>query len=167
MVDLSGDRLSSQATGETVGEGPDERLAPLVGEPTAAPGPDPVEDVVTESLRAAIEESVEGDVSVDEGLVTRSLDEILIGLVALSDDQTHGTVLMEELAGRFDADLSPGTVYPRLHDLDDQGVLDVHELVQTKQYGLNNREDGRARVEAAMNQHLAIGAFLAGALDAF
>jgi len=167
VVNMSGDKLRSLGAAETVGERSDEYLTPLVGEPTPDPEPDPVEPVVTESLLAAVSEAVEnGDTTLDDGLVTQSLDEILIAMIALSEDQTHGTVLMEELSRLFDADLSPGTVYPRLHELDDEGVLDVHELVQTKQYGISDEHEGRTMIEEAMHQHLAVGTFLAAAADA-
>jgi hypothetical protein len=105
-------------------------------------------------------------VPVDEELVTQSLDEILLALVALRDDETHGTALMEDMATLFDVRPSPGTVYPRLHDLDDGGLLGRHDLVQTKQYALADESSAASSIEDAMYQHLAVGLFLHAALDA-
>jgi DNA-binding PadR family transcriptional regulator len=85
-------------------------------------------------------------------------------LVALRDSDTHGKGLMEDLETVFDADLSPGTVYPRLHDLDDD-LLRVQELVRTKEYRIDDDEDARDRIEEAMRQHLALGFFFYAARD--
>jgi DNA-binding PadR family transcriptional regulator len=114
-----------------------------------------------------VDEAVaDGDVAVDSGLVTESLDEILLAMIASSSDATHGTGLMEELERQFDVQLSPGTMYPRLHDLEADGTLEVHELVQTKQYSISDRFAAKSRIERAVQQHLAMGTFLQAALDA-
>jgi hypothetical protein len=101
----------------------------------------------------------------DESVVKGNLDEILLMLVALRDSDTHGKGLMEDLETVFDADLSPGTVYPRLHDLDDDDLLRVQELVRTKEYRIDDDEDARDRIEEAMRQHLALGFFFYAARD--
>jgi len=80
-------------------------------------------------------------------------------------DETHGTGLMDELDHLFDAQVSPGTVYPRLHELDDEGILDVHELVQTKQYSISDDPTARDRIQCAVSQHLAMAMFLHASLD--
>lgn len=100
-----------------------------------------------------------------EELVKNSLDELLIVLVALRDGGTHGKGLMEDLSSLFDARLSPGTVYPRLHELEDDGILEMHELVRTKEYRIDDPEAARERIEAAMCQHLALGFVFYSALD--
>jgi len=105
-------------------------------------------------------------VAVAEELVTQSLDEILLALIALRDDETHGTGLMEDMATLFDVRPSPGTVYPRLHDLDESDVLARHDLVQTKQYAIDDEPSAAETIEDAMYQHLAVGLFLHAALDA-
>lgn len=105
-------------------------------------------------------------VPVAEELVTQSLDEILLALIALRDDETHGTGLMEDMATLFDVRPSPGTVYPRLHDLDESDVLARHDLVQTKQYAIDDETSAAETIEDAMYQHLAVGLFLHAALDA-
>lgn len=101
----------------------------------------------------------------EEDLVKNSLDELLLVLVALRSSETHGKGLMEDLAELFDARLSPGTVYPRLHDLDEEGVLEMHELVRTKEYRIHDSEVARSRIEAAMAQHLALGLVFYSALQ--
>jgi hypothetical protein len=119
-----------------------------------------------ELLSSAGEAAADGGVAVDNGLVTESLDEILLAMIASSSTETHGTGLMEELERQFDVQLSPGTVYPRLHELEDDGTLAVHELVQTKQYSVSDRSAAKSRIERAVQQHLAMGMFLQTALDA-
>lgn len=163
---MSGDELRSVGTRDGLGDGPEGHLRPLLADPTRPARPEQVDDVVTESLVGTVCEAIEnGDSTVQDGLVTGSLDEILLALIALSKGETHGTMLMDELSRRFEADLSPGTVYPRLHGLDEEGLLDVHELVQTKQYDISDAATGRERVQRAMEDHLAIATFLAAALE--
>ena len=164
---MSGDNLRHVAAGETTGKTPDECLTPLVDghtpDRTSTPAdPDEVRDVLLSSAGEAIEN---GDVSVDDSLVTESLDEILLAMIASRNDETHGTGLMEELERQFDAQLSPGTVYPRLHELDADGILEMHELVQTKQYSISDRSAAESRIKRAMYQHLAMGLFLQASLD--
>lgn len=101
----------------------------------------------------------------DDEVVKQSLDELLLLLVALRDGGTHGKGLMEDLATVFDSRLSPGTVYPRLHELEEADLLEMHELVRTKEYRIDDREEARARIGAAMRQHLTLGLFLQTALD--
>ncbi|MFB6171586.1 MAG: helix-turn-helix transcriptional regulator [Haloarculaceae archaeon] len=103
----------------------------------------------------------------DEEMVKGSLDELLLLLVGLREDGTHGKGLMDDLSTLFDAQLSPGTVYPRLHELEEEDLLEMHELVRTKEYHVDDREAAREEIAAAMRQHLAIGLFLQTALDEF
>lgn len=106
------------------------------------------------------------ELAVAEEVVTQSLDEILLALIALRDDETHGTGLMEDMARVFDVQPSPGTVYPRLHDLEADGTLARHDLVQTKQYSVDDESAADGKIERAMYQHLAVGLFLHAARDA-
>lgn len=101
----------------------------------------------------------------DRGLVVENLEEILILLIALREQETNGKQLIEDLSTLFDAGVSPGTVYPRLHDLEDESVLQVHELIRTKEYQVCDTERARARIEDAMYQHLVLGSVFAAALD--
>lgn len=121
-----------------------------------------VSEVVSE-----VESSLFGSESFafDETHVKSSLDELLLSLVALRTADTHGKQLLDDLAQEFDTILSPGTVYPRLHDLCDAGVLEQRELVKTKEYTLDDAETARSNVAAAARQHLALGMVLRAALE--
>lgn len=164
---MSGDNLRRVAAGKTMGDRPDERLTPLVGTNDPSAHGTASRDAIPESLlTSVIEDIADGDLAVDDGLVTQSLDEILLAMIALSDDETHGTGLMEALSRLFDAQLSPGTVYPRLHDLEADNTLAVHELVQTKQYSIADAESAASQIEAAAYRHFLIGMFLHASLDA-
>jgi len=101
----------------------------------------------------------------EEAHVKSSLDELLVSLVSLRDADTHGKQLLDDLAEEFDTMLSPGTVYPRLHELCEEGVLDQRELVKTKEYVLDDADDARSRVAAAARQHLALGMVFRAALE--
>ncbi len=103
--------------------------------------------------------------SFEETHVKSSLDELLLSLVALRTADTHGKQLLDDLAQEFDTILSPGTVYPRLHDLCDQEILEQRELVKTKEYTLDNPETARSNVAEAARQHLALGMVLRAALE--
>ena len=164
---MTGDKLRRAAVGDTAGTSPDERLTPLVGteRPDRKPAADDGEDRSTE-LAASVGDAIVDGIDVDDGLVTESLDPILLAMIASSSDETHGTGLMEELERQFDSQLSPGTVYPRLHELDADGILEMHELVQTKQYSISDKSAARARIQRAVDHHLAIGTFLQASLDA-
>lgn len=105
------------------------------------------------------------DFEFDEELVKENLDEILLLLIALRERETHGKGLMEDLSGLFDAELSPGTVYPRLHHLADEELLEMHELVRTKEYHIDDEGGVEERLESAMRQHLALGFVFKAALD--
>ena len=164
---MTEDEFRHASTGDTVHSNADERLTPLIGGHNTDPSPDrPSRDPVPEALLSSVgEELADGSVAIDEGLVTQSLDEILLALIASTSDETHGTGLMDELERCFDAQLSPGTVYPRLHELDSEGLLEMHELVQTKQYSISDDPAARDRIERAVYRHLAIGMFLHASLD--
>lgn len=124
-----------------------------------ASGSEAVVDGVTGQLFP--EESFE----FEEDLVKHSLEELLLVLVALRDAETHGKGLMDDLSTLFDARLSPGTVYPRLHDLEDEEVLEMHELVRTKEYRIDDKDAAREQIETAMQQHLALGFVFYSALQ--
>lgn len=123
-------------------------------------------DGTPEEVLSAVIDDLSCDVTPSETVVSGSLDEILLALVALRDDETHGTGLMEDMGRLFDVQPSPGTIYPRLHELDEAGTLSRHDLVQTKQYSIADHERAADRLERAMYQHLTVGLFLRSALAA-
>jgi DNA-binding PadR family transcriptional regulator len=100
----------------------------------------------------------------DDEIVKQNLDEILIALISVRDG-THGKALIDDLSRLFDAELSPGTVYPRLHDIEEDDVLSMHELVRTKEYSVEDSAAAREQIERAMYHHLALGLFLHDSLD--
>jgi DNA-binding HxlR family transcriptional regulator len=107
-----------------------------------------------------VADELSGDRTLDfeEALVTESLDEVLLVLVGLGEEGTHGKGLMSDLETVFGTDLSPGVVYPRLHELEEEGLLEVQELVRTKEYRIADGGRVRERIEGAMRQHLALAA---------
>jgi hypothetical protein len=102
----------------------------------------------------------ESRVELDESVVKGNLEAVLLALVATQDRNTHGKGLMETLSTSFGADFSPGTVYPCLHDLEEEGCLETRELVRTKEYAVHDDDLSREHIQAAAQQHLALGAFL-------
>ncbi len=110
--------------------------------------------ILTETAR-----SIDGSdqLDVDDGIVKQSLDELLVMLVALRSNDAHGKGIMGDFNRFFGTQLSPGTVYPALHDLEERGLLEVHELVRTKEYFLGDEAAATETVREAMRQHLAMG----------
>lgn len=106
----------------------------------------------------------DADFRFEGSTVKGDLDEILLLLVALRSSGTHGKGLMEDLAAVFDTHISPGTLYPQLHELENEGLLRVQELVRTKEYRVHDDEALAERVTAAMEQHLVMGFFFRAAL---
>ncbi len=100
-----------------------------------------------------------------ESVVKENLDEILLLLVAHRSSEANGKSLMSDLATVFDTRLSPGTLYPQLHELEDEGLLQAQELVQTKEYCIDDEEALVEQITDAMEQHLALGLFFHAALE--
>jgi hypothetical protein len=133
-----------------------------VGEATRA-DPAAQSEIVFERTFETIFDEQPSDI--DDGLVKQSLPELLVMLVALRTSDTHGKGIMEDLNRFFGVQLSPGTVYPTLHDLADEGLLEMRELVQTKEYTIDDEESVRQALEGAMAQHLALGLLFQQTLD--
>ncbi|WP_254546090.1 helix-turn-helix transcriptional regulator [Halomarina pelagica] len=131
------------------------------GDSTAAPG------VRTQRLVRGVVDDLfpEGSFTFDEALVKDNLDELLLVLVGIRESKTHGKALMGDLARSFDSQLSPGTVYPRLHGLATSGLLTPQEMVRTKEYRLDERAEVVGRLERSMRQHLTLAAVLYAALE--
>ncbi|SDR38574.1 helix-turn-helix transcriptional regulator [Natronobacterium texcoconense] len=99
------------------------------------------------------------DITFDEDLVKENLDELLLLLIALHEE-THGKELLSDLSHLFDATLSPGTVYPRLHELNEADILAMQAKVQTKEYSIEDEAYVQQAVEQTMVQHLSFGLLL-------
>lgn len=67
--------------------------------------------------------------SIDKSLVTRSTSLLLLHL--LEEEDMYGYQMIEELAKRSDHtfSLKAGTLYPLLHDLQAEGMIEVYEKV--------------------------------------
>lgn len=104
------------------------------------------------------------DEALDGSLVKQNLDVILLALVRTTDGETHGKALMNRLSDLFGTHLSPGTLYPRLHALEDAGLLEVHERVRTKEYSVADDEAVAEFVGQHARQHLLLGQLLRDAL---
>ena len=83
----------------------------------------------------------------------------------LRSSETHGKGVMDDIEEFFGVDLSPGTVYPVLHDLEEEGLLSMHELVQTKEYSVEDAEATAEMLRRTMGQHLALGLVFRRALE--
>lgn len=123
-------------------------------------------DQQMELARNSVAEALSGnEVSLDEETIKQNLDEILLLLVAGRSSDSHGKALMSDLVSIFGAHISPGTIYPRLHELEESGQLSLHELVHTKEYDIDDEEAFLRRVESSMEQHFAMALFFEAALD--
>ena len=118
--------------------------------------------LVAETAGALDEEKA---LDVDDGLVKESLPELLVLLVGLRESDAHGKGIMNDVDRFFGTQLSPGTVYPTLHELDEEGILEMRELVQTKEYFVGDEAAVEERFEAAMKQHLTLGFVFQRALE--
>ena len=147
------DELSQAATADTQSESYDISLGT---NPESTRDVERELDELMEQVNAALPTD---DVQFDEALIKENLDEILLMLIALHEE-THGKELLSDLTHLFGAQLSPGTVYPSLHNLEDEGVLSMHAKVRTKEYSIADEEYVRATVERTMVQHLAFGLLL-------
>ena len=122
---------------------------------------------VTAEVLTDTERSIEDAdrLRVDHGLVTQSLEELLLMLVGLRTNDASGKGIMEDLDRFLGVQPSPGTVYPTLHDLEERGLLDVHELVQTKEYLIDDEGAAAQALQEAARQHHAMGQLFQRALE--
>ncbi|WP_254837784.1 PadR family transcriptional regulator [Natronomonas marina] len=123
------------------------------------------ETAVSEIASAADRSVLSEEFSFQEERIKGSLDELLVVLAGVRSSDTHGKQLIEDLDDQFDTSLSPGTVYPRLHDLCDEGVLERRELVRTKEYTIDDPEAARETIAESARQHLALGLAFKAALE--
>lgn len=165
---------SEMSDGETIGEGEDSiTVDQLYNELQSVEidsdrqdvrlAPEQRSEVILEEVLTAL--FGESNFRFEESTVKENLDEILLMLIAHRSSDTHGKSLMGDLATIFGTRLSPGTVYPQLHELEDDGLLHVQELVRTKEYQVDDEEELAERVTVAMKQHLVLGLFFQVALD--
>ena len=161
--------MSYQTEGETQGPSVETLIGQLRTDGTADAGTDPDDDPAAEAAALMAETASvlhdEDALDIDDGLVKESLPELLVMLVGLRESDAHGKGVMSDINRFFGTRLSPGTVYPTLHELDEDGVLEMRELVQTKEYFLGDEAAVQERLEAAMKQHLTLGFVFQRALE--
>ncbi|ADD04899.1 PadR family transcription regulator [Natrialba magadii ATCC 43099] len=119
-----------------------------------------IDSDLDELLAQALAELPVTEVEFTDELVKHNLDEILLLLIALHDG-SHGNELLSDLSQHFETTLSPGTVYPALHDLQEAGYLSMHAKVRTKEYSTADEVAVRTTLEQTMLEHLAFGLLLA------
>lgn len=148
--------LTASATNSEDGESNEVEL--LIGS-TPKADDKTVERELDEMLAAVRGQLPTDDVDFGEDIVKENLDEILLMLISLRGE-THGKELISDLTRLFDAQLSPGTVYPSLHQLEEEEILKMHKKVRTKEYSIDDEREVRETVERTMVQHLAFGFLL-------
>lgn len=136
------------------------RLTERVDEPrsvaeTADGSTDPTETLAanvtfhsdTDGSQLDVQAILTGTGSLNDRLMKAYLDEVLLILI-MSHDGACGQDLVQDLY-RLGSGLSPGTIYPHLHDLADDGLLEMHEQRRTKQFEVTDTEAVKQRVEEA------------------
>ncbi|MFD1644109.1 PadR family transcriptional regulator [Haloarchaeobius litoreus] len=118
-----------------------------------------VERELDEMLESVEDALPTDEAEFDEEIIKENLDEVLLMLISLRGE-THGKELISDLTRLFGAQLSPGTVYPGLHKLEEDDVLHMHKKVRTKEYSIEDEREVRTSVERTMLQHLAFGYLL-------
>jgi DNA-binding transcriptional ArsR family regulator len=91
--------------------------------------------------------------TISEKNVIAELDDILLLLIAVRDGAC-GKELLQDLRRVFGANLSPGTVYPHLTGLEDEGMLAFTELKTRKVYRIADTEAVFNQVEPSVNRSL-------------
>lgn len=121
-------------------------------------------DRVDTTLQHALDATAADEIP--RNLTKTSLPAVLLALLEIRDGERHGKVLLEDLEDRFGHSFSPGTVYPKLHDLDDAGVLRVLKRATVeKDYAFQDPEAAYTRIEIVAEQHAAMARFLHAALE--
>ena len=92
-----------------------------------------------------------GGVNLDRSFVSEYLDELIIAIL-FRCDEANGMDIIREFTHRFGVQFSPGTVYPHLHSLEEEGVLVCRESVQTKEYRIDDPEAAAAYLDSVLSQ---------------
>jgi DNA-binding PadR family transcriptional regulator len=102
--------------------------------------------------------------AVSDEVVTEYIDEILLVLIAVRGGAC-GKELLEDVQTVFGTDLSPGTVYPHLTKLADDGTLEIRRLSKRKMYHLSDPGAVFTRVDRTADQLLLFSLVLKTTLD--
>lgn len=95
----------------------------------------------------------------DRSFASEYLDELIIA-VLFRCEEANGMDIIREFTHLFGVQFSPGTVYPHLHSLEEEGVLACRECVQTKEYHIDDEEAAREYISAVLNQMSYLNDFL-------
>lgn len=90
-----------------------------------------------------------GDSEVIEKLVKNFLDIIILSF--LYERPNHGYQIIADIHTSFGVLLSPGTVYPRLDELTDEGLLEINKIQRKKIYSLSS--EGEKRTSEMVNSY--------------
>lgn len=83
--------------------------------------------------------------SIDDEILKAYLDDLLLVLIATRDGACGKTLRSDLFSIGYE--ISPGTLYPHLHALEDDGVLTMHEGVKIKEFQLSERDEVHDRLE--------------------
>ncbi len=100
-----------------------------------------------------------GGVHLDRSFVSEYLDELIIAIL-FRCDEANGMDIIREFTHRFDVQFSPGTVYPHLHSLEEEGVLACRESIRTKEYRIDDPETAAAYLDSVLSQLSCLGQFI-------
>lgn len=101
--------------------------------------------------------------TISDEIVAEHIDEVLLLLITVRDGAC-GKELLQDIRRLFGTDLSPGTVYPHLKNLADEGVLEVRELTKRKVYRQSDTETAVSRVDQVADQLLTFSLVLKAAM---
>lgn len=87
------------------------------------------------------------------------LEELLILLIRDRDGAT-GKELMSDLNNLFDIELSSSIVYPKLHKLEEEGILSVQEQIRSKKYIIEDVDTAAGLVTSKLKQLFGIYSIL-------
>lgn len=105
-----------------------------------------------------------GAVHLDRSFVSEYLDELIIAIL-FRCDEANGMDIIREFTHRFGVQFSPGTVYPHLHSLEEEGVLACRESVRTKEYRIDDPEAASAYLDSVLSQLSCLEAFMSATVQ--
>lgn len=107
-------------------------------------------DEIQGHIQSFSQELFEGD-TLKKSIKDWCLEEILVMLI---DNQggASGKELMTLLNETFIVELSSSTVYPKLHELEERGVLKVHKHVRTKEYSIKDEDSTNDMIHSKIKQ---------------
>ncbi len=110
---------------------------------------DDFEDI-KQHIGSLMKELFEGN-SFKNSIKNWCLEETLILLIDIKNGAS-GKELMSLLNETFLMDLSSSIVYPKLHDLEERGILEVYEHIRTKEYKIKDEEKAKKLVQDKIMQ---------------